>query len=209
MVMSMGPDTPSRQSAVSQCLAVGQGLPLSPEGRKAHVTLDPGRANGHYSSRRPPPSTTLRPAAGGSETHFLVLRVKVPRYTHTPHHTNRKQPSFMSLRLHSVEVLLKGATRKRCPSIHFHPLIGDLLTLSLRLSPATPRRKVIAVAHSFGQYPELMTIGEGWDVEGPVNQKLRLLAQLRLHHDGPTQRPHHCMHQTTDSLSFQQWPKAR
>ncbi|XP_078031327.1 uncharacterized protein LOC117266705 isoform X4 [Epinephelus lanceolatus] len=99
MLMSMGPDTPSRQSAVSQCLAVGQGLPLSPEGRKAHVTLDPGRANGHYSSRRPPPSTTLRPAAGGSETHFLVLRVKVSihpfssTYRGPPYPISKAEPS--------------------------------------------------------------------------------------------------------------------
>jgi len=23
--------------------------------------------------------------------------------------------------------------------------------------------------HSFGHYPEIMTIGEGWDVDGPAN----------------------------------------
>lgn len=65
--------------------------------------------------RLPPPP--IKPAARGSETHFLVLRLKVLLYTHIhhthPHHTNRKQHSFMSLKLHTVEVVLKGLQQDR------------------------------------------------------------------------------------------------
>ena len=45
-----------------------------------------------------------------------------------------------------------------------------------------------------------MTIGEGWNIDtGPVNQELRLLAQL-LHHNGPVHRPHYCRCRTNSSV---------
>lgn len=38
-------------------------------------------------------------------------------------------------------------------------------------------------SHSFGQYPKLVTIGEGWNLDWLVNQKLRPLNQLPLNQD--------------------------
>lgn len=35
---------------------------------------------------------------------------------------------------------------------------------------------------TFGHNPQLMTSGEGWTVDRPVNRELRLVAQLFLHH---------------------------
>lgn len=42
-------------------------------------------------------------------------------------------------------------------------------------------------SHSLGFYPELMTKGEGWDIDWLLNQKLCLQAQLPLHHDSAVQ----------------------
>ena len=53
---------------------------------------------------------------------------------------------------------------------------------------------------SFSHYPQLMTIGEGWNVDGPVNRELRLPAQLLLHHNGPVHRPHYCRCRTNLSV---------
>ncbi|XP_049890000.1 tetraspanin-13b isoform X3 [Epinephelus moara] len=58
--------------------------------------------------------------------------------------------------------------------------------------PNDPFRRSYPQSHSFGHYPELMTIGEGWDVDG----KLRIPAQLPLYRDGPAQRLHHCRSRT-------------
>ena len=49
-----------------------------------------------------------------------------------------------------------------------------------------------AWSFSFGHYPDLMAIGEGWDVDWPVNRELCLLAQLSLVHNRLPQRPRHC-----------------
>lgn len=40
-------------------------------------------------------------------------------------------------------------------------------------------------------HPDLMTEGEDWNVDGPVNHKFDLLAQHFLHHDRMKQRPHY------------------
>ena len=77
----------------------------------------------------------------------------------------------------------------------------ELLTLSLRESPATLRRKLIRAACTrdlvlSGHYPELMTIGEGRNVDRLVNRELCLSAQLPLHHDGSVQSPHYCRRRT-------------
>lgn len=65
--------------------------------------------------------------------------------------------------------------------------MSELLTLFLRLTPATLRRHLICAAYipgscTFGHNPQLMTRGEGWTVDRPVNWELRLVAQLFLHH---------------------------
>lgn len=54
----------------------------------------------------PPPP--LRPAAGGSESHFRSPPLKVPLQTRR---TNRKQPSFMSLEVHAAHVNTREAGR--------------------------------------------------------------------------------------------------
>lgn len=51
----------------------------------------------------------------------------------------------------------------------------ELLTLSLRMSPATPGRKLILAAH----HPKLMAKGEGWNISGDMC----LQAELCLHHN--------------------------
>ncbi|MED6278275.1 hypothetical protein CHARACLAT_022045 [Characodon lateralis] len=47
-------------------------------------------------------------------------------------------------------------------------------------------------SHSFGHDQRFMPISKGRNVDGLVNRELRFLAQLILHHNGPTQRPHCC-----------------
>uniref|UniRef100_A0A8C6PQA5 Nicastrin n=1 Tax=Nothobranchius furzeri TaxID=105023 RepID=A0A8C6PQA5_NOTFU len=47
-------------------------------------------------------------------------------------------------------------------------------------------------SRSFGHYLKLMTIGEDWDVDRPVNREPGFLAQLPLHHDRSAQCSHHC-----------------
>ena len=49
-------------------------------------------------------------------------------------------------------------------------------------------------SYSFGHDPKFMAIGEGRNVDLPVNRELRLLIQLSLHHDRPIQRLHYCGH---------------
>jgi len=51
-------------------------------------------------------------------------------------------------------------------------------------------------SHSFGHYPELVSIGEGWDVDGPINQELRLPAHLCLSPRRSGALPHHCRSNT-------------
>ena len=60
--------------------------------------------------------------------------------------------------------------------------MSDLLTLSLRLSPASRWRKHIIAACICNLLLPL-TVGEGQNVDGQVNQKHCLVAQLRLHHN--------------------------
>lgn len=42
---------------------------------------------------------------------------------------------------------------------------------------------------SIRHYPQLVTMGEGWDVNGQVNWELRHRAQLPFYHNGPVQHP--------------------
>jgi len=44
---------------------------------------------------------------------------------------------------------------------------------------------------SFGHYPNSVTTGESWNVDGPVNRELFLLAQLSLYQNRLAQRPHY------------------
>lgn len=55
--------------------------------------------------------------------------------------------------------------------------MSELLTLSLRLNPATLQRSLILVACMYDIVLSV-TIGEGWNLEGMVNRELRLAAQL-------------------------------
>uniref|UniRef100_A0A8C6KI56 Ig-like domain-containing protein n=1 Tax=Nothobranchius furzeri TaxID=105023 RepID=A0A8C6KI56_NOTFU len=57
-------------------------------------------------------------------------------------------------------------------------------------------------SRSFGHYPKLMTIGEDWDVDRPVNREPGFLAQLPLHHDRSAQRPHHCRRRTNPPVDL-------
>lgn len=66
--------------------------------------------------------------------------------------------------------------------------MSELLSVSLRLSPAVLRRNQFA--SFFQSLPDKS--GEDWKVDGVVNQKLRLLAQLSLHRDGQVRRLHYC-----------------
>ncbi|MEQ2311990.1 hypothetical protein AMECASPLE_026368 [Ameca splendens] len=70
--------------------------------------------------------------------------------------------------------------------------MAELLTLSLRECPATLRRKLISPACIQDLVLSVMTIGEGRNVDRPVNRELLFSAQLSLHHNGPAQRPHYC-----------------
>lgn len=58
--------------------------------------------------------------------------------------------------------------------------MSRLLTLCPRLIPATMRRKLILAtnlySYSFGYYPKIMTIGDGWDLDQVVNWELLLKA---------------------------------
>ncbi len=75
-------------------------------------------------------------------------------------------------------------------------LYSELLTLSLRLSPATLPGKVIPAAciHDFILW--VMTHRWGLDKDQLVNQELFLLAQLLPHHDGLAQHPHYLLQRT-------------
>lgn len=67
-----------------------------------------------------------------------------------------------------------GSFQHEGASSSSNPLwISELLTLSLRLSPATLQKlgRLYPHSHSFGHYPKLVTIGEGWDVD--VTGKLK------------------------------------
>ncbi|MEQ2294343.1 hypothetical protein AMECASPLE_002953 [Ameca splendens] len=44
-------------------------------------------------------------------------------------------------------------------------------------------------SHPFGHDPKFMAIGEGRNVDRPVNQELCFSAQLSLHHNGPITVP--------------------
>ena len=55
---------------------------------------------------------------------------------------------------------------------------------------------------SFSHYPQLVTIGEGWNKDQPVNRELCLLAQLSLHHNRPVQSPDHSRQCTNPSLDL-------
>uniref|UniRef100_A0A8C6LZV4 Nucleolar protein 12 n=1 Tax=Nothobranchius furzeri TaxID=105023 RepID=A0A8C6LZV4_NOTFU len=57
-------------------------------------------------------------------------------------------------------------------------------------------------SRSFGHYPKLMTIGEDWDVDRPVNREPGFLAQLPLPHDRSAQRPHHCRRRTNPPVDL-------
>ena len=46
-------------------------------------------------------------------------------------------------------------------------------------------------AHSFGHYPQVVIIGEGWNKDRPENREPRLWAQLSLHHNRPVNSPPH------------------
>ena len=64
--------------------------------------------------------------------------------------------------------------------------------LSLSEHPATLRRRLILAtpgSYSFGHDPNFLTVGEGRNVDWPVNRELHLSAPLSLHHDRPIQRP--------------------
>lgn len=69
--------------------------------------------------------------------------------------------------------------------------MSELLTSSLRLSPATKQKKLILYLHfhSFSHYPEFMTAGEGWNVGRLANWKLCLPSQLLHHHNKTTHSP--------------------
>ncbi|MEQ2249512.1 hypothetical protein ILYODFUR_030048 [Ilyodon furcidens] len=47
-------------------------------------------------------------------------------------------------------------------------------------------------SRSFSHDPKFMPIGDGRNIDPPVNQELCFSAQLSLHHNGPAQRPHYC-----------------
>ena len=47
-------------------------------------------------------------------------------------------------------------------------------------------------SHSFSHYPKVMTVGEGWNIDGLVNHKLCHPAQLPLHHGSLSQRLQCC-----------------
>lgn len=59
---------------------------------------------------------------------------------------------------------------------------GCLLTLSLRVSAATPWRELISAAWIRILLFQSLPIGKGWDIDWLVNRQLCLLAQLSLHH---------------------------
>ena len=72
----------------------------------------------------------------------------------------------------ALHPISKGAPRHPAEETHFS-----------RLYPGS---------YSFGHDPKFMTIGEGRNVDWPVNWELRLSTQLSLHHDRPIQRLHYC-----------------
>ena len=68
--------------------------------------------------------------------------------------------------------------------------VTELLILSLRerlTNEETHFTRFSLGSYSFGHDPKYMTIGEGRNVDWPVNWELRVLAQLFLHHDRPIQ----------------------
>ena len=79
--------------------------------------------------------------------------------------------------------------------------VTELLTLSIREHPATLRRKLtsaacIQVLILSATTQMFMTIGEGRNVDWPVNQELCLSAQVSLHHDRLIHWLHYCRHCT-------------
>ncbi|MEQ2313805.1 hypothetical protein AMECASPLE_005728 [Ameca splendens] len=71
------------------------------------------------------------------------------------------------------------------------PRMAEFPTLSLRECPATQQSKLISAACIRDLDPKFMTIGKGRNVDQPVNQELRFLAQFSLHHYGPAQCSHY------------------
>ncbi len=84
--------------------------------------------------------------------------------------------------------------------------VTELLTLSLRPAPAEKAHfgRLYPGSCPFGHDPQLMTIGESRNVDWPVNQELRLAAQLLLHHNRPVHQLHYWRSCTdpSDNLPF-------
>ena len=78
----------------------------------------------------------------------------------------RRPGDILTRCLNNLNWLL--STRRSSGSTLSLSRISKLLTLSLRLSSVTLQRKLISAAcicDSFSHYPELMTIGESWDID--------------------------------------------
>ncbi|MED6270604.1 hypothetical protein CHARACLAT_012099 [Characodon lateralis] len=84
--------------------------------------------------------------------------------------------------LRAPHPISKGVPGQPTEEAHFH-----------RLYPGS---------RSFGHDPKFMAIGEGRNVDRPVNRELRFSAQLSLHHNGPAQRPHYCGSRTDPSVDL-------
>ncbi|MEQ2235089.1 hypothetical protein ILYODFUR_038064 [Ilyodon furcidens] len=85
--------------------------------------------------------------------------------------------------------------------------MAKLLTLSLGECPATLRRKLtsatcIQYLRSFGHHPKFMAIGEGRNVDRPVNREFHFSAQLTLHHKRLAERPRYCGSHTDPSVDL-------
>jgi len=83
-----------------------------------------------------------------------------------------------------------------------HPPFGKADHISILLLPTYKRLKQENGPRfcCFSHYPKLVTIGQGWNIDGPVNRELRLPTQLPLHHNGPVQRLHYCRRCTNPSV---------
>lgn len=96
----------------------------------------------------PFPRHPVRPAAGGSESHFLAPPLKVPLQAR---HTNRKEPSFMSPDLHAAHVKARDAGR--CARVSWSGLRCRILSLccfSCHL-PKNKNREDLPHARASGQ----------------------------------------------------------
>jgi len=83
-------------------------------------------------------------------------------------------------------ILIRSPEPPQLASTRSSLRMSELLTLSLRLSPAPLRRKLISgrlylPPHSFGHFPKLMTVGEGQNVDGPERFCTMPTALLTLH----------------------------